>query len=108
MKTPRALALLGACLLSVMGALSGCVNAPLSAPVVSERAIAFVDVNVVPMDSERVLTEQTVIVRNGLIAALGPTATITVPPDAERIDGRGRFLIPPLAHFQIPLHPHNP
>ncbi|ATB30881.1 amidohydrolase family protein [Melittangium boletus] len=104
MKTPCALAVLGACLLSVLGMLSGCVNAPLSVPVVSERAIAFVDVNVVPMDSERVLTEQTVIVRNGLIAALGPTASITVPPDAERIDGRGRFLMPGLADFQIHLH----
>src|SRR5688500_14118837 len=40
-----------------------------TAPV--SQAVAFVDVNVVPMDRERVLERQTVIVRDGRIAAIG-------------------------------------
>ncbi|WP_434386741.1 amidohydrolase family protein [Melittangium boletus] len=104
MKTPRVLASLGACLLFVVGMSSGCRSAPLSVPVVSERAVAFVGVHVVPMDTERVLADQTVVVRNGFITALGPSASITVPADAERIEGRGHFLMPGLADFQIHLH----
>ena len=33
---------------------------------------AFVNVNVVPMDRERVIEKQTVIVRDGRIAEIGP------------------------------------
>jgi hypothetical protein len=36
------------------------------------------------MDTERVLEDHTVIVRNGFITSLGPSATITVPPDADK------------------------
>jgi len=103
MKSPRALALLGACLSSVLGVLSGCVT-PLPVPAVSERATAFVGVNVVPMEGERVLADQTVLVRNGFIAAVGPAASITVPADAERIEARGQYLMPGLADFQVHLH----
>jgi imidazolonepropionase-like amidohydrolase len=66
---------------------------------------AFINVNVVPMDSERVLTGQTVIVRNGLIAVVGPAEKVNVPAEALRIDGRGKYLMPGLAdmhvHFEV-------
>ncbi len=55
---------------------------------------AFVDVAVIPMDTERTLRHQTVLIREGRIAALGPAATLPVPPGAVRIDGRGRYLLP--------------
>ncbi|WP_158501829.1 amidohydrolase family protein [Vitiosangium sp. GDMCC 1.1324] len=105
MMTSRAWAFLGAGLLSVAGALlPGCTHPAQLLPGVSERAVAFVGVNVVPMDTERVLTDQTVIVRNGLITSLGPSAEITVPKDAERIDGHGRYLMPGLVDFHVHLH----
>jgi imidazolonepropionase-like amidohydrolase len=64
--------------------------------------IAFAHVNVVPMDSQRVLPDQTVVVENGRIARLG--ANVAVPPDARVIDGRGRaFLSPGLAD----MHSHS-
>ena len=66
-------------------------------------AIAFVDVNVIPMDKERVLRKQTVIVRDGLIAEIGDTKRIKIPKDAQRIDGRGRFLIPGLSDMHVHL-----
>ena len=70
-----------------------------------KKIIAFVNVNVVPMDEERVLGGQTVIVRDGLIAALGPAEQVKVPTGALRIDGRGKYLMPGLAdmhvHFEV-------
>ena len=63
---------------------------------------AFVDVSVLPMDRDRVLAGQTVVVRDGRITALGPSASVRVPADAQRIDGRGKFLMPGLAE----MHAH--
>lgn len=64
---------------------------------------AFVDVGVIPMDTERTLLHQTVLIREGRIAALGPVATLQVPPGAIRIDGQGRYLMPGLADMHAHL-----
>jgi imidazolonepropionase-like amidohydrolase len=66
--------------------------------------VAFIAVSVVPMDSERVLRDQTVIVRDGTIAEIGPSATVRVPDDAIAIDGAGRYLMPGLTE----MHAHIP
>ncbi len=66
--------------------------------------VAFVNVSVVPMDRDRVLAGQTVVVREGRIAAMGPAAQVRVPDDAVRVDGAGKFLIPGLAE----MHAHVP
>ena len=68
------------------------------------QPVAFVDVNVIPMDRERVLERQTVVVRDGRIAAIGPTSSVNVPAGALRIDARGKYLIPGLAE----MHAHIP
>src|SRR6185503_856725 len=56
----------------------------LSLPLLIQAApvVAFVDVNVIPMDKERILPHQTVIVRNGTIAEIGDAKRIKVPKDA--------------------------
>jgi imidazolonepropionase-like amidohydrolase len=64
---------------------------------------AFIDVNVIPMDKERVLPHQTVIVQNGVIVEIGDAARIKIPPGSERIDGTGKFLIPGLADMHVHL-----
>jgi hypothetical protein len=71
-------------------------------PAGAAAPVAFVNVTVLPMDRNRVLTAQTVIVRDGRIAAMGPAASVQVPADAQRIDGRGKFLMPGLAE----MHAH--
>jgi imidazolonepropionase-like amidohydrolase len=104
MKTLRAWALLGVGLVSFAGGvLTGCVHEVQPTPGAAERAVAFVGVNVIPMDTERVLTDHTVVVRDGRIASIGPSASITIPADAERIDGKGRYLMPGLADFHVHL-----
>lgn len=68
------------------------------------QPLAIINVNVVPMSSEVVLEEQTVVVSNGEITSLGPVDTVPIPKDAEVIDGTDRFLMPGLAE----MHAHVP
>lgn len=66
--------------------------------------VAFENVTVIPMDTERRLTGQTVVVQNGRIQALGAAGQVQVPAGAIRVDGRGKFLIPGLTetHGHVP------
>jgi hypothetical protein len=66
------------------------------------RVVAFLNVNVVPVDSERVLANQTVIVRDGLISEIGAASNIKVPKGALRIEGKNRYLMPGL----VDMHTH--
>ena len=67
------------------------------------QTVAFVDVNVIPMDKERVLRNQTVIVRDGVIAEIGDARRVKPPSGAQRIDGAGKFLIPGLTDMHVHL-----
>jgi imidazolonepropionase-like amidohydrolase len=64
---------------------------------------AFVHVNVIPMDTERVLNNQTVIVNGDRIIALGPMDEVAVPLGAEIIEGNGAYLMPGLADMHTHL-----
>ena len=68
-----------------------------------ERLIAFVDVSVLPMDRERILRHQTVVVQNQRIIAMADKDSIDLVADAIRIDGRGRYLMPGLADMHVHL-----
>ena len=70
-----------------------------------QQATAFVNVSVVPFDRERVLAGQTVIVRDGRIAEIGPAEKTKVPAGALQIDGRGKYLMPGLADMHVHLFP---
>jgi imidazolonepropionase-like amidohydrolase len=73
-------------------------------PRAQSGATAFVGVNVVPMDKEAVLADQTVVVADGRIASIAPMATAQVPAGAIRVDGKGKYLMPGLGE----LHAHIP
>lgn len=77
-------------------------TAPLIADTQPSQPAAFVNVSVIPMDTERVIPAQTVIVRDGRIVSVSRAAQANVPADAVRIDGTGKFLIPGLAE----MHAH--
>jgi imidazolonepropionase-like amidohydrolase len=89
-------------LIALLAAFVFALGTPAAAAV--EAVYAITDVTVVPMDRERTIPAQTVIVRDGRIAAMGPAARTKVPAGAIRIDGRGRFLMPGLAE----MHAHVP
>lgn len=68
---------------------------------------AFVHVNVVPMDRERLLFDHTVVIEKDRIVAMGPSESTEVPKGAIRIDGRRQmYLMPGLsdmhAHLRYP------
>ncbi|UCC97248.1 MAG: amidohydrolase family protein [Phycisphaerales bacterium] len=63
--------------------------------------IAFVNVSVVPMDRERILPGQTVIVRADRISEIGPADTTDIPEGALRIDGRDKYLMPGLVDMHV-------
>jgi len=66
--------------------------------------VAFVDVTVLPMDSDRVLTKHTVVVEGDRIVTVAPAEQATIPAGAQRVDGAGKFLMPGLGE----MHGHNP
>ena len=61
------------CLVSASPAAAGRHEAP------GFRPLVFVDVNVVPMDSDRVLEHQNVVIRGDRIEAVGPKSSTRVP-----------------------------
>lgn len=65
-------------------------------------SIVFENVQVVPMDRETVLQGMTLVVEDGRITALGKSDRVSIPPDARRVEGRGRFLLPGL----VEMHAH--
>jgi imidazolonepropionase-like amidohydrolase len=66
-----------------------------------QKPVAIVDVTVVPMDRERVIEHQTVVVSDGRITALGPSQSVHFPATAQQIDGRGKFLMPGLTDMHV-------
>ena len=72
------------------------------APKEREQSIyAFQHVNLVPMTDERVLIDQTVLVKETRIIAIGPSREVTVPENAIIIDGAGAYLMPGLADMHM-------
>jgi imidazolonepropionase-like amidohydrolase len=67
--------------------------------------VAFVNVTVITMDPEAPVPQpgQTVLVRDGRIAAVGPASDVIVPAGATVIDGRGRYLVPGLTDAHVHL-----
>ncbi len=109
-RAPTALVGGAAASLLVSAWASACSDSPLSlgedfgdepAPEVQPEYVAFMDVNLVPMDSERVLGGQTVLVHEGRIEAVGDVGSVDIPDGAFRIDGQGRYLMPGLADKHV-------
>ena len=62
----------------------------------------FINVNVVPMSSEVVHAQQSVVIVDGIIAEIGHVDTVPVAKGATIVDGTDRFLMPGLAE----MHAH--
>ncbi len=65
--------------------------------------VAFTHVNLLRMDRERILEDHTVVVRDGVIQAWGPSERVEVPGTASVIDGKGLFLMPALGDMYVHL-----
>jgi imidazolonepropionase-like amidohydrolase len=69
-----------------------------------DREVVFKSVNVVPMDRETVLENQTVVIKNGKIDQIGSGNKVKYRKNAIVVDGQGRYLMPGIAE----MHAHVP
>lgn len=65
---------------------------------------AFVHVTVIPMNKEGSVQDCTVVVRDRHILAIGPAGNTPIPPQAQLIDGRGKYLIPGLIDMRVHIY----
>ena len=68
-----------------------------------ERMTAFKNVNLVPMTEEKVVENQTVLVKGDRISEIGDADKIRIPQNAKVIDGQGAYLMPGLADMHVHL-----
>src|SRR5688572_24765603 len=69
-----------------------------------QRELVFLSVNLIPMDQEKLVPNQVVVVKNGKIKAIGNVGQIKYGKDAIVIDAKGKYLMPGLAE----MHAHVP
>lgn len=63
--------------------------------------LAIENVTVIPMTGQQTIRNATVVIRDGLIAAISPSQTASVTPDMHRIDARGKWLMPGLTDMHV-------
>jgi imidazolonepropionase-like amidohydrolase len=68
-----------------------------------EQVIAFTNVNLIPMTSETVIENQTVLVKGTQIIDIGGSDEVKIPRGAQVVDGKGAYLMPGLAD----MHAHT-
>jgi imidazolonepropionase-like amidohydrolase len=61
--------------------------------------LALVGVHVIPMDQERVLERQTLVIRDGRIVEMGPAASVRPPAGAQIVNGAGKYVLPALGEM---------
>ncbi len=67
------------------------------------NTIAITHVSVIPMDREVVLNDQTVVTQGSKIVIIGDSSKVKLPPGSEKIDGKGKFLIPGLIDLDVQI-----
>ncbi len=72
-----------------------------------QSEIVFRSVNVIPMDQERIIEKQDVVIRNGVITAIGNTGTVNYSRGAFIIEANGKYLMPGLAEMHAHVPPVN-
>ena len=69
-----------------------------------DREVVFKSVNIVPMDRESIIQNQSVVVKNGKIQSIGAPKKVKYNKNALVINAKGKYLMPGLAE----MHAHVP
>ena len=106
-------ALLFACVTILPAGLAAQSASSLSAGVrefvqVDAPVVALTHVQVVDGTGAPAASDQTIVLRDGRIAAVGPSDTVAVPSDAEVLDLTGHTVIPGIIGFARPHVLHDP
>lgn len=78
-------------------------HAALAALSSQQPVIAITDVTVIDVEHDRSIDARTVLLESGRIVALTASADAQIPANAQRVDGRGKFLIPGLVDMHVHL-----
>ena len=81
---------------------------PVKAGPQSSSTIAVVNVTVIPMDRERAIPDQAVLIHGDRIAAIGSTSEISVSEGALVIGGKGGYVLPGLTDAHVHLSTNLP
>ena len=65
--------------------------------------LAIVGANVIPMDSTRVLVDQTLLIDSGRIVAMGPSREVNASGARQVVDAGGDYVVPGLADMHVHL-----
>lgn len=68
-----------------------------------QSSIALVGARVITMEGDQVLADGTVVVQGNRITQVGPSSSVSVPAGAERVDCRGKVIMPGL----VDVHWHG-
>jgi hypothetical protein len=66
-----------------------------------EEVTAFKNVNLLPMADERIVKNQTVLVKGTRILEIGPSNEVSIPENAIVVEGAGAYLMPGLADMHM-------
>lgn len=72
------------------------------------QQIVFTNVSVIPMDSELILEDQTVVIEGDRIVQIAPSSEVNAASNATIIDGDGKYLMPGLAEMHGHVPPTDP
>ena len=95
-------------LASIVFVLSPAMSCGIGTPSVEPQAgqgpvVAFIGANVIPMDTERILRDQLVLVVEGRIVSIEDADAGNIPEGSRRIDASGQYLIPALSDMHVHL-----
>ena len=66
-----------------------------------DATTAFIHVNLIPMNDENVILDQTVLIEGSTIVAIGDFIDVKIPNDIQVIDASGAYLMPGLADMHM-------
>ena len=89
--------IINGCLVEADGEMVG---PQLKFPARVSKPMVITNVAVVPMDRNRVLSDQTVVIDDGFIKTIGPSASV-ITAGMSTVDGSNKYLLPGLAEMHV-------
>ena len=90
-------------LLLMLISLPGCGGHKLSKKPPESIPVAITHVMVVDVTNGEIKSNQTVLIENGVIRAVGPSDEVSVPPSSRIVEATGKYLIPGLWDMHVHL-----
>ena len=83
------------------------VSADVVAPKAATRDLFIQNISVADPSRPKILTNQSILIQDGVIVAMGNRDAMKAPRGADKFDGTGKFLIPGLADMHVHLGEHS-